>query len=527
MPTRPVLGTLPAMGFRGRLSTMTEGWGWLVPLRLGLAAVMVLYAVTFQPAEGRATPDGVPGLALLLAAIPAALGFAALHPRLRSSRRFAVAAVPADAFAVLATVALYASDPRRYLLALVVVVQAEAGAVLGMAWGTVAWAVISAAFLAVEAYGADSSGVPLDSAEVALRLGVGLIVTLSGGYLSAELTGERSRRQAERERSLSALQEAEARYRSLVEQTPVVTYMETVPGGRVTYASPQIEELTGYTVEEWTGEAGVRLSALDEGQVLAIVAERSAAAARNEPLRQEYRLARKDGGTVWVRDEATLVNDERGRPQFWQGVMVDITERKTAEEEVAFLAYHDPLTGLPNRAMFEELVEVALARAQRRGSSVAVLYLDLDGFKQVNDTMGHAAGDEVLQQVGRRLQQVLRGADSVARHGGDEFLVLLPDLEDPEDDSSEPVPPVDRAMSVAARVHEALAPSFEVDGQRFPIAASVGVSLYPVFARDARELLTQSDAAMYESKRAGSGLTLLYGSDREGDTETEADADAG
>jgi diguanylate cyclase (GGDEF)-like protein/PAS domain S-box-containing protein len=508
------------MGFRGRLSTMTEGWGWLVPLRLGLAAVMVLYAVTFEPAAGRTTPDGVPGLAVLLAAIPAGFGLAALHPRLRSSRPFAVAAVPADAFAVLATVALYASDPRRYLLALVVVVQAEAGAVLGMAWGTVAWAVISAAFLAVEGYGADSSGVPLDTAEVALRLGVGLIVTLSGGYLSGELTGERRRRQAERERSLGQLQEAEARYRSLVEQTPVVTYMESLPSGRVTYASPQIEELTGFTPEQWTSAPAVRHAALDPEQAEAIVAERGAAAARGEPLRQEYRLRRIDGTMVWVRDEATLVTDERGRAQFWQGVMVDITERKTAEEEVTFRAYHDPLTGLPNRAMFEELVEVALARADRRGSSVAVLYLDLDGFKQVNDTLGHAAGDEVLQQVGRRLQQILRGADSVARHGGDEFLVLLPDLEDPED-GTEPVPPVERAMGVAARVHEALAPSFEVDGRRFAIAASVGVSLYPAFARDARELLVQSDAAMYESKRAGSGLTLLYGSD------DGRDADAG
>src|SRR5207237_9914351 len=144
------------------------------------------------------------------------------------------------------------------------------------------------------------------------------------------------------------------------------------------------------------GRGGKIVHPGDRGRVMA---EHERTNRTGDPFTIEYRLIHRDGSVVWVRDEALVARDEGGAPSFWQGIMLDITERKRAEEQIAFLAYHDKLTHLPNRAMFEEMLELSLARARRRGESVAVLYLDLDNFKLVNDSLGHAAGDELLSQM--------------------------------------------------------------------------------------------------------------------------------
>jgi len=299
----------------------------------------------------------------------------------------------------------------------------------------------------------------------------------------------------------------------------VVTYTQaTDDTGTFVYVRPQIESLTGYRPEEWTEQPEAMREAIhaeDRDRVLAV---RRQAAESGGAIRQEYRLATVDGRTVWVRDEATPVGGERGRPRFWQGVMVDITERKLAEEKVAYLAYHDALTGLPNRALFEELVGAAVARASRSGGVIAVLYVDLDHFKEVNDTSGHSAGDEVLREVAERLRSTVRAADSVARRSGDEFLLLLSDLHAQTDEGGNPVAPVDHALAVADRIHRELDAPFAVSGQRFRVTSSVGVSLFPLTADDGKELIEQADAAMYESKRRGSGKTAVYG---DSDTGTE------
>ena len=149
----------------------------------------------------------------------------------------------------------------------------------------------------------------------------------------------------------------------------------------------------------------------------------------HEPLNHEYRMVHEDGSVRWVLEQAYPIDDEQGEPWLIQGVIFDITERKLAEEQVAFLAYHDKLTGLPNRALFEEMLEAAIARARRHDLGVGVLYLDLDNFKLVNDSLGHHAGDELLKQLAERLRGCTRETDLVARQGGDEFLLLLADLE--------------------------------------------------------------------------------------------------
>ena len=207
-----------------------------------------------------------------------------------------------------------------------------------------------------------------------------------------------------------------------------------------------------------------------------------------------------------------VVRDEAGEPAFIQGVMLDITDRKNAEDQAAYLAYHDKLTGLPNRPMFEELLELSIARARRHDLAVAVVYADLDDFKLVNDSLGHEKGDELIRQLSARLGEATRETDLVARPGGDEFLLLLADIER----SAQPGIPgaadgaVAVAEAVASRVEEALRAPFDLDGTEVYVSASIGIALFPHHATDAAELLTCADAAMYRSKKTSPGGYSVY-----------------
>ncbi len=192
-------------------------------------------------------------------------------------------------------------------------------------------------------------------------------------------------------------------------------------------------------------------------------------------------------------------------------------ERKAAEEQVAFMAHHDELTGLPNRVMFEELLELALARARRNEQAVAVLFMDMDNFKLVNDSLGHASGDQLLEQFALRLREATRDTDLVARQGGDEFLILLADV---ETQTETPLPEgTDNigivSESVAVRVQQSLESPFVLGGEEFYASASIGISMFPKDANDARALLKNADAAMYRSKKRGPGGYAIYSSEAE------------
>jgi diguanylate cyclase (GGDEF)-like protein/PAS domain S-box-containing protein len=489
---------------------LTAGWGWLALLRVGLGVTMGVYTLTYQPVVGHPGPGYLRPAALVLAAVPLLLAAAQLTSGRRTSRMIAMAGFVADAMAVLGTLALYAFDPRRYLLALVVVVQAEGGVVLGIAGGVLAWIVTTGGYVAVEAISASGSGVDPNLVEVTLRAGVGLILALGGGYLTQELSGERASRMAEHETEVRKLREAESKYRLLVEQIPVVTYVDAVDRNSSTlYMSPQVEEVLGYTPEEWTGDPGLWARLLHPDDRERVLGENGRTNATGEPFREEYRMFHRDGKVVWVQDEAALVTDDAGRPRFWQGVIVDITERKRAEEQVTFLAYHDKLTGLPNRLMFEQVLDLSLARARRNDLALAVLYMDLDNFKLVNDSLGHAAGDELLREMAIRLDETVRESDVVARQGGDEFLVLLGDLH-PEPGPGGAPAAGEMAELVATRIHEVMRRPFILSGTEFYVTASVGVSLFPDSARDAKSLLKQADAAMYRSKKSAPGGFVVY-----------------
>jgi diguanylate cyclase (GGDEF)-like protein len=208
----------------------------------------------------------------------------------------------------------------------------------------------------------------------------------------------------------------------------------------------------------------------------------------------DFEIQRKDrsGFVRWLSVSGTPIRDGRGRFTGYRGIGRDITARKQAEESVKHLAHFDTLTGLPNRAMFMERLAQEMAHAQRKGGALALLLLDLDHFKGVNDTLGHDQGDRLLVQAAQRITACLRQSDTVARIGGDEFVVILTDIEDSQ--------PIERA---AEKVLEAMGTPFNLAAGTGFVSASVGIALYPRDAQTIDELLKSADQAMYAAKDAG------------------------
>jgi diguanylate cyclase (GGDEF)-like protein/PAS domain S-box-containing protein len=305
----------------------------------------------------------------------------------------------------------------------------------------------------------------------------------------------------QRERRVSVDAIIGDRYRSIVEQIPAVTYIDALDDGASTlYVSPQVETLLGYAPHEWVGDPELWMRVIHPDDRARAVAENQRHNETGESFSLDYRIYRKDGRLVWIRDEARIVRDERGVPAFSLGVMIDVTETKRGDEKVAFLTYHDELTGLPTRAMFEELLELSLGRAKHHGSSVAVICVDIDDFRLVNDSLGRLAGDEVLNVVAGRLREATRETDLVARRSGDTFLLLLADLEGEGDNVDVAVA---RAESAAQRILDSLAVPFRAGGTELYVAASIGISLFPQDGDEPGSLLRNAEAAMLESKKGG------------------------
>ncbi|CAA9469742.1 MAG: diguanylate cyclase/phosphodiesterase (GGDEF & EAL domains) with PAS/PAC sensor(s) [uncultured Rubrobacteraceae bacterium] len=431
----------------------------------------------------------------------------------------------------------------------------------------------------------------------------------------------------ERKEAEEALREAEERYRTLVEQIPAVSYIDWADGSdRPLYTSPQIEEMLGYTPEEWL-EGRLWTQRLHPGDRERILAADERFEAGGGRFDEEYRLLARDGSVVWVREQAVLVKDEAGEPLYWQGVLFDMTERKEAEEAVqrsatrlaeaqrlahlggwewdirtgeiswsdeAYRIYglspqelvpsferfmeivhpddrellegvingaldghraydvehrivrpggevrvvhrqagvvrgeggeplrmvgtvhdvterktlegqlehralHDPLTDLPNRTLFVDRLEQALRRARRqRGRKVAVLFVDLDNFKVVNDSLGHKVGDSLLAVLAERVRWSLRPGDTLARFGGDEFTVLVEDIYDPAD-----------AVQVAERITAELRRPFVLEGRELFASASIGIALGESATKGTEDLLRDADTAMYRAKEERSGYCMF------------------
>jgi diguanylate cyclase (GGDEF)-like protein/PAS domain S-box-containing protein len=227
-----------------------------------------------------------------------------------------------------------------------------------------------------------------------------------------------------------------------------------------------------------------------------------------KPYSIDFRILRPDGTTRFLHEQAEIVLDEAGRPVRMAGTVQDITERKLNEEQIQFLAYYDGLTRLPNRLLFTRRLEAALNAARRQRRPLAMLFLDLDRFKQINETLGHTLGDKLLQGAAERLGYCLRGSDTIARDsggdtvarlGGDEFIICLPEIGRGED-----------AAKVARRILDSLKTPFRLDEHEVFVTGSVGISLYPNDGETVEALLKNADAAMYHAKDSGRGNYQFY-----------------
>jgi diguanylate cyclase (GGDEF)-like protein/PAS domain S-box-containing protein len=315
-------------------------------------------------------------------------------------------------------------------------------------------------------------------------------------------------------RTQAELHEAKSKYGALVEQIPAIVYVDVADENMsTTYVSPQIEAILGYDPQEYIEDPQLWENILHPDDREEAKATYLRGRESGGPFVFEYRLLARDGRTVWFRDSAIVLTDGHGQAEYIQGVMLDITDGKLAEERIAFLAYHDKITGLPNRTMFDELLGLALARAKRHNLGVVVVTVDLDDFKLVNDSLGHEAGNALLVQVAQRLSDATRETDLVARPGGDEFLLLLADL-----DQTPVVPGGHEGVSVAAesvalRIQDALRIPFQIAETELYITASLGISLFPEDAADAATLLKNAETAMFRSKRSGPGGYVLHAKD--------------
>jgi len=299
-------------------------------------------------------------------------------------------------------------------------------------------------------------------------------------------------------RAEERLRKAEERYRTLVERVPAVVYIQEIGSpDSAMYMSPQIETLTGYSPEECK-DPDLRWAMVHPDDRERMQAEDMRPGNAGEVYATEYRVLHRDGRTKWVRNESVMIEDEASGTRYWQGFMLDITERKQMEEQLQHQALHDPLTGLPNRVLFTDRLRQALARAWRRRQPLAVMFMDLDNFKVINDSLGHETGDKLLVMANERIRSFLRPEDTVARLGGDEFVFLLEDAG------------LDGASRIAERILEMLRRPFYVGGRDLFVTASIGIAIADGGGRRSTDLLRDADLAMYRAKHSGKARYAVF-----------------
>jgi len=276
-----------------------------------------------------------------------------------------------------------------------------------------------------------------------------------------------------------------------------IVYWSYEPEKNKYYYSPGIEQIIGYRAEGLMKDPGLFLKQVHPYDLFRVrEAEKDLMAGKRSMI--EYRVTKPGGDTCWIHNMAVPLKDQGGKVYRLEGLIVDVTRQKELEEQMTQMALSDALTGLPNRRMFEKYFAHFANRSQYLDQKLAILFIDLDAFKVVNDTLGHEVGDQLLIEVTVRMKTIFRGTDFLSRLGGDEFAALLTRISD------------DSIITVNERILEALSQPFEIDGQRVTIGASIGISIYPQDGEELDDLIRKADQAMYEAKKRGKNAYHFY-----------------
>jgi len=306
---------------------------------------------------------------------------------------------------------------------------------------------------------------------------------------------------AECSKTKKELLESETNYRLLLESLSDYVYTVRIQNGRpvATSHGPGCVTVTGYTSDEYSADPYLWYMMVHEEDRQAVMKQANAILSRKSAYPLEHRIIHKDGRMRWIKNMPVLRIDRQGHLVAYDGLVSDITDRKQAEQMLRHIAYYDAMTNLPNRELFNDRLRQTIIQARRHKKMFAVMILDLDRFKGINDTLGHKVGDSLLRYISERLLNSIREGDTVARFGGDEFIILFPDMAQARD-----------ASLVAQKIHSALSNGFFLDSQELFITASIGISLYPSDGVDADTLIKNAEVAMFQAKEQGRNNYQFY-----------------
>ena len=295
----------------------------------------------------------------------------------------------------------------------------------------------------------------------------------------------------ERNQAWAALSESERRFRNILEHAPIGTAVVSLEG-QFLLVNRALCQIVGYSKEELE-QLNCRLITHGDDLEADFAKERLLLNGSADSFQLEKRYLHKDGRPVWVQLTESVQRDDAGAPRFLIMQVEDISGRRASQEQIRQLAYYDALTKLPNRRLLKDRLKHALIQAKRFHRSFALMFLDLDHFKNVNDSFGHDFGDELLKVVAGRLLDCVRSADTVCRQGGDEFIILLTEMSQRLD-----------AAVVADKIIAAIGEPISIRGHELQVTTSIGIAVYPVAGlEDAKVLMKQADIAMYEATRLG------------------------